>query len=127
MHSVGYTEAMAREVAIAAGKPVVTARRIIAGAMRLHLEAAAAEAPQTEAGISGRELVERLPSPARELTRREREILCHVLEGQSNKMIGRALGISYRTVEIHRARAMAKFGTSSTTELVRWSMIGRGR
>jgi DNA-binding CsgD family transcriptional regulator len=127
MHSVGYTQAMAREVAIAAGKPVVTARRIIAGAMRLHLDAATSEAPQSQIGVSGRELVERLPSPARELTKREREILCHVLEGQSNKVIGRALGISHRTVEIHRARAMAKFGTSSTTELVRWSMIGRGR
>jgi DNA-binding CsgD family transcriptional regulator len=127
MHSVGYTEVMAREVAMAAGRPVVTARRIIAGAMRLHLEAATAETPQPQLGVSGREMVERLPSPAHELTRREHEILCHVLEGRSNKAIGRVLGISHRTVEIHRARAMAKFGTGSTTELVRWSMIGRGR
>ena len=115
MHSVGYTQAMARQVAIASGRPVVTARRIIAGAMRLHLDAAGAETAQPRAGTSGRALVERLPSPARKLTGRERDVLSHVLEGHSNKAIGRALGISHRTVEIHRARAMAKFGTGSTT------------
>jgi DNA-binding CsgD family transcriptional regulator len=127
MHSVGYTEAMARRVAMASGKPVVTARRIIAGTMRLHLEAGGSETGLVRGGVSGIELVERLPSPAIKLTRRERDVLSHVLEGRSNKAIGKALGISYRTVEIHRARAMAKFGASSATELVRWSMIGRGR
>ena len=124
MHSVGYTEAMARQVAVASGKPVVTARRIIAGAIRLHLEAVAAEAPVPGANASGRELVERLPSPATKLTSRERDVLSHVLEGRSNKEIGRALGISHRTVEIHRGRALAKFGAGSTVELIRWSMIG---
>jgi DNA-binding CsgD family transcriptional regulator len=124
MHSVGYTEDMARRVASVSGKPVVTARRIIAGAMRLHLEAAGSEATASRSGASGRELVDRLPSPAKKLTRREHDVLSHVLEGLSNKAIGQALGISYRTVEIHRSRAMAKFGAASPTELVRWSMIG---
>jgi DNA-binding CsgD family transcriptional regulator len=123
MHSVGYTEAMARQVAVASGKPVVTARRIIAGSMRLHLRAASETMP-ARTGLSGHSLIERLPSPAQKLTRRERDVLSHVLEGHSNKAIGRVLGISHRTVEIHRSRAMAKFGTASATELVRWSMIG---
>jgi protein AroM len=124
MHSVGYTEAMARRIALASGKPVVTARRIIAGTMRLHLEGAASEAAPARASASGRELVERLPSPAQKLTGRERDVLSQVFEGRSNKAIGRALGISHRTVEIHRARAIAKLGASSAIELIRWSMIG---
>ena len=53
-------------------------------------------------------------------------VLAHVLDGRSNKLIGRALGISHRTVEIHRSRAMAKFGTSSTTELIRWTLMSPG-
>ena len=124
MHSVGYTEAMARRVAVASGKPVVTARRIIAGSMRLRLGPAGTEAGFNRAGARGRDLIDRLPSLAKKLTIRERDVLSHVLDGLSNKAIGRALGISHRTVEIHRARAMAKFGASSTVELVRWSMIG---
>jgi protein AroM len=127
MHSVGYTEAMARQVSAKTGKPVVTARRIIAGLMRLHLGTTGSETHAPRAGaISGQELVDRLPSPAQQLTRRERDVLSQVLDGHSNKVIGRALGISHRTVEIHRARAMAKFGTGSTMELVRWSMLGLG-
>jgi protein AroM len=123
MHSVGYTEAMAHQVAKITRKPVVTARRIIAGAIRLQLGSASSE-PGSARGVSGVELVQRLPAPGSKLTRRESDVLSLVLEGLSNKAIGQTLGISHRTVEIHRARAMAKFGASSTTELVRWSMIG---
>ena len=127
MHSVGYTEAMAHQVAQATGKPVVTARRIIAGTMRLHLQARSGgwEAPASRAG-SGRTLLAALPPPAEPLTARERDVLAHVLDGHANKAIGRLLGISHRTVEIHRARAMGKLGTTSTTELIRWALIGRG-
>lgn len=126
MHSVGYTEAMARQVSATAGKPVVTARRIIAGLMRLHLGTGnETHAPRTGT-ISGHELIDRLPSPTQQLTRRERDVLSQVLDGHSNKVIGRTLGISHRTVEIHRSRAMAKFGTGSMMELVRWSMLGLG-
>jgi protein AroM len=127
MHSVGYTEAMARQVSAKTGKPVVTARRIIAGLMRLHLGTTGGEAQARRPGaVTGTELVDRLPSPAQQLTRRERDVLSQVLDGHSNKTIGRTLGISHRTVEIHRSRAMAKFGTGSTMELVRWSMLGLG-
>jgi len=127
MLSVGHTLAMAERVAALAGKPVVTTRRIIAGVMRLHLgtrPGGMAAAPRGATGSRG--LIELLPPPARQLTRREEDVLAQVLDGRSNKMIGRALGISHRTVEIHRSRAMAKFGTSSSTELMRWTLISRG-
>jgi DNA-binding CsgD family transcriptional regulator len=64
---------------------------------------------------TGTELLRRLPTAALErLTRRETEVLVQVLEGAANKFIARALGISHRTVEIHRARAMLKLGATST-------------
>jgi two-component system response regulator FixJ len=53
------------------------------------------------------------------LTSREMEIMALVVEGRSNKEIARQLGISYRTVEIHRARILKKTGTSSPLELAR--------
>ncbi|MFI5012425.1 MAG: AroM family protein [Hyphomicrobiales bacterium] len=125
MLSVGHTEEMARRVSLIAQKPVVTTRRIIGGLMRLHLGAFAGGQGALEQPSSGTELIGRLPPPAQRLTRREEEVLAHVLDGRSNKMIGRVLGISHRTVEIHRSRVMAKFGTSSATDLIRWALRSR--
>lgn len=51
------------------------------------------------------------------LTRREREIIQLVAAGGSNKEIGRHLGISYRTVELHRMRIMRKTGAKTVIEL----------
>ena len=53
------------------------------------------------------------------LTSRELEILPLVLAGHSNKEVARHIGISYRTVEIHRARILNKTGTTSLLELAR--------
>lgn len=52
------------------------------------------------------------------LTPRELEITRLVSFGETSKSIGRALGISFRTVETHRARIIAKLGTRSRAELV---------
>jgi FixJ family two-component response regulator len=61
------------------------------------------------------------------LSAREREILDLVVEGSSNKVIGRALGISYKTVEAHRARLMRKMGVSSFAELMQTVLSFRGQ
>lgn len=53
------------------------------------------------------------------LTGREREALDLLSHGMSNKMIARELGISPRTVEIHRANMMAKIGAQHAAEAVR--------
>jgi PAS domain S-box-containing protein len=52
------------------------------------------------------------------LTPREREVAAQVMLGLTAKEVGRALGISHRTVEIYRARVMRKYGAGSTAELV---------
>jgi DNA-binding NarL/FixJ family response regulator len=122
MHSVGYTEATAREVAELTHKPVVTARHILAAAVRLQLrELHPAVIWDDEA------LADSLSRVFPGLTPREREVTLNVANGLSNKAIGRALGISHRTVEIHRARAMEKLGVTTVPGLMRRLLLLRGR
>jgi FixJ family two-component response regulator len=52
------------------------------------------------------------------LTPREREVLAGLVEGGTNKTIGQELGISPRTVELHRAHVMNRLNASSLTELL---------
>jgi two-component system response regulator FixJ len=59
------------------------------------------------------------------LTRRELEVLKEITDGASNKEAGRTLGISPRTVEVHRARIMEKLGARNAAELVR-IVLGHG-
>lgn len=76
------------------------------------------------AGIwSFEDLSSRRPVKA-ELTGREREVAALLIEGQTSKQIGRALGISHRTVDIYRARLMRKLKASTTPELVQRLLAG---
>jgi two-component system, LuxR family, response regulator FixJ len=62
---------------------------------------------------------ERIQSHLESLTPREREVLDLMTQGKQNKVIGQELGVSPRTIEIHRARVMEKMGAHSVAELVR--------
>lgn len=53
------------------------------------------------------------------LTPREQEVLELVTQGKANKVMAGDLGVSQRTVEIHRARVMEKMGAQSLAQLVR--------
>ena len=53
------------------------------------------------------------------LTPRENEILRLVVDGETNRSAGARLGISPRTVELHRSRIIKKFHARSTTDLIR--------
>ena len=64
-------------------------------------------------------------SCANSLTPRERQVLAEIMAGASNKEVGRKLGISPRTVEVHRARIMGKLGAKNAADLVR-IVLGQG-
>ena len=59
---------------------------------------------------------------ARNLTPREREVMNLVVSGRHNREIAEDLGISPRTVEVHKARVMQKLGVDSIAQLIRMSM-----
>ena len=58
------------------------------------------------------------------LTARERDVLERIARGASNKEAGRELGISPRTIEVHRARIMEKLGARNAADLVRIVLRG---
>jgi FixJ family two-component response regulator len=58
------------------------------------------------------------------LTAREREVMALAVEGLPNKEIARRLGISHRTVEIHKARIMHKTGAETLLDLARIAEAG---
>lgn len=78
----------------------------------------ALEERRAQRADSRREEREKLAS----LTPREREVLDHAARGLHAKEIGKLLGISPRTVEVHKARIMGKLGARNVAELVRFSM-----
>ena len=77
-----------------------------------------------EAGIWTFEDLGSRRSVKAELTPREREVAAQVMQGRTSKEIGKALDISHRTVEIHRARLMRKYAAATTAELVQKLIAG---
>jgi two-component system response regulator FixJ len=84
------------------------------------VRAAMAEPPRPPIEGAG-EARERLAS----LTRRETDVLDRLVQGLQNKVIAYELGISHRTVEIHRGRIMRKSGVRSVSELVKLYMAAK--
>lgn len=56
------------------------------------------------------------------LTKREKEVMSHVVTGTLNKDIAKELGISVKTIEVHRANVMDKMAANSVADLVRMSL-----
>ena len=65
------------------------------------------------------ELVAGLRARHASLTAREGEVLKHVVAGMSNRNLAELLGVSDRTIEVHRSRVMKKMGAESLPDLVR--------
>jgi FixJ family two-component response regulator len=61
------------------------------------------------------------------LSAREREVMALVVDGLDNRSIGERLGISPRTVEVHKARVMTKLGARNLVELIRIAQAGDTR
>ncbi|KJV10000.1 histidine kinase [Elstera litoralis] len=79
------------------------------------LEALAAEAEAYARSASKADRQTRLAT----LSSRERQVMDLILEGLMNKVIADRLGISMRTVEVHRARVLEKMGAKTAVDLAR--------
>jgi RNA polymerase sigma factor (sigma-70 family) len=78
-------------------------------------EALDLESGRREKKLDGQRLQHRVAS----LTEREREVFELVADGEMNKAIAQDLGISERTVELHRSQVMKKLGARTLAQLVR--------
>ncbi len=67
--------------------------------------------------LAHKEINQRCQALLAALTQREQDVMMLVLEGQTNKKIAQHLGISHRTVEIHKARLMQKTGAENLLDL----------
>jgi len=57
------------------------------------------------------------------LTLRERQVMEMIIAGLKSKEMAERLGISARTIEVHRSHLMLKMGTKSVPQLVKWTLI----
>ena len=78
-----------------------------------------ADEARRSAAHARQELLDRVGT----LSSRERQVLVLLVRGSPNKVIAAELGISVKTVEIHRARVMEKMQASSLAELVRLALL----
>jgi DNA-binding NarL/FixJ family response regulator len=62
------------------------------------------------------------PPPSGDLTPREREVLRLVAEGHSNQAIAEQLGVSRKTVDVHRTNLMRKLDLHDVTEVVKYAL-----
>ncbi len=82
-------------------------------------DALTASVQQHEEELERSEIRRRVDS----LTARERQVMTQVVRGKANKVIASDLGVSQRTVEIHRSRVMEKMQAGSLAQLVRMVLV----
>lgn len=92
---------------------VAAVERALGRAREAAAEPAGATAPTPAEAPAASETVDVMLSP------REYEVMQLLVQGRDNRRIAQALGISHRTVEVHKARVLAKLNVRSVIELVR--------
>jgi DNA-binding NarL/FixJ family response regulator len=102
-----------------AGSELVTAIRAVHAGRRYLTEKV------NELVIAGYLGERRAASPLESLSKRERDILQHIVDGKNNRETAELLHISIKTVETYRSRMMHKLGIKDVTELVKFA-IGHG-
>jgi two-component system response regulator FixJ len=85
------------------------------------IEAALARAGRADIGRETAEAAERIAT----LSPREREVLDALVAGRPHKVIAFDLGISVRTVEVHRARMMERLGVRQFAQAIRLAVLAR--
>ncbi len=73
-----------------------------------------------------REYIRKIQTRIHSLTRREHEVMEHMVAGEITKVIAADLGVSPRTAELHRARVMEKMGVRTLAQLVQMVVHARG-
>jgi len=84
---------------------------------------AALESRQTGSSLGTRRRVAEATRKIADLSPREREVLDGLVAGEPHKQIGHRLGISVRTVELHRARMLHRLGTPHLAEAIRLAVL----
>jgi RNA polymerase sigma factor (sigma-70 family) len=102
--------------AIKAGAVDFLTKPVTGGAL---LESVNAALRESERMSSQAEASQTAAARVASLTEREREVMILAVDGLPNKEIARRLGISHRTVEIHKARVMDKTGADTLLDLAR--------
>jgi two-component system response regulator FixJ len=85
------------------------------------IELALAKGSETSPDNAVSEAVQRVAK----LSLREHQVLAALVSGKPNKVIAFDLGISVRTVEVHRARMMERLGARQLAEAVRLAVLAR--
>jgi FixJ family two-component response regulator len=83
------------------------------------LESVAEAMEHSRDALRRRALVARLLQCLQELTPREYQVFCEIVSGRLNKQVADVLGITVKTVKVHRRHVMEKTGMRSITDLVR--------
>ncbi|WP_371227447.1 response regulator transcription factor [Roseovarius sp. 2305UL8-3] len=118
-------------VVTAHGDVPIAVQAMRAGALDFIEKPAEIERLLEAVNLAGGMLFERMPPDVpkkivadrlSKLTEREREVLDHLLQGKLNKEIADVLGLSQRTVEIHRSRIREKMQARGIADLIR--MVG---
>lgn len=107
--------------AVKAGAVDFLTKPVTREALMRSVEAALDECDRLQAQVESNQAA---TSRIAALTGREREVMALAVEGHANKEIARRLGISHRTVEIHKGRIMQKTGTGSLLDLARIAQEG---
>jgi DNA-binding NarL/FixJ family response regulator len=93
-------------------------REVVAGGMPLDPSVAAKVVKDYVRRVQG----EDKPGPSTELTPRELEVLTLIAQGHTNQAIADQLGLSRKTVDVHRANLMRKLDLHDVTELVKYAL-----
>lgn len=112
---------------LAVGATGYLLKRTAADELLRAVRAVAAGGTYLDPSVAG-QVVQEFAAPGRgaaktgELSERELEVLRPLAEGYSNKQIAARLGVSVKTVETYKSRAMEKLGLRSRVELVRYAV-----